>query len=161
MRRSDLERVRVEIFRREQELQLALQEYRVSSAEVCRLLRLDPNILLWPVEDFRFPVPLPGDAWSEQDPEALVLFAIGNRPELAENRALVDAAMQRLRQARWRPFTPNFQVGYSAGGYGGGPNFTGGEPGTGLGTNRILDGGNQIPAVRHARTTSKPPCTGG
>ncbi|MGE3807742.1 MAG: TolC family protein [Gemmataceae bacterium] len=142
--RSDLERVRVEVFRRQQELQLVLQDFRIASAELSRLLRLDPEILLWPVEDFRYPLNLPGDCWTQQEIEELVRFALNNRPELAENQALVNAAVDRLRQARWRPFTPTFAVGYSSGGYGGGPLFTERLDGTLQGTNRILTGGGQI-----------------
>jgi outer membrane protein TolC len=39
---------------------------------------------------------------------------------MAQNRALVEATLARLRQEKWRPWLPTVQVGYSAGGFGGG-----------------------------------------
>jgi outer membrane protein TolC len=136
--RSDLERVRVEVLRRQEEGVVALQEYRVAAAELSRLLRLDPTIPLCPIEDFRYPVPLPGEMYFHQDLEELAAFALNNRPELAENQALVQAALARVRLAKFRPLLPQVSLTYSAGAFGGGPNFTAREPGTGLGVNRQL-----------------------
>jgi outer membrane protein TolC len=123
--RSDLERVRVEILRRQEELAGAYQDLIVASAELARLLHLDPEIVLFPVEDFRVPMPLPGDPWTYQPVEELVRVALMNRPELAENQALVDAALQRVRTAKYRPLMPVLAVGYNWGGFGGGPSIIG------------------------------------
>jgi outer membrane protein TolC len=136
--RSDLERVRVEVFRRRDEAVRALQDLRVASAELARLLHLDATISLVPIEDFRFPVPVPGEEWFQQGVDELAAFALRNRPELAENQALVQAALDRWRQAKWRPLLPSLVVNYYAGGFGGGPNFVEREPGTGLGITRQL-----------------------
>src|SRR5262249_10305441 len=57
--RAEVERVRVEILRRREERVAALQELRLATAELARLLQLDPQIPLWPVEDFRYPLALP------------------------------------------------------------------------------------------------------
>jgi outer membrane protein TolC len=121
--RSELERVRVEILRRQGEQAAALLDYQVASAELARLLRLDPEIYLWPVEDFRYPVPIPGEGWASQSLEELARVALTNRPELAENRALVEAALQRVRNAEWRPWLPNLVLNYSWGDFGGGPDL--------------------------------------
>ncbi len=118
---ADLERVRVEILRREEEAAGAIAEYRVAAAELARLLRLDPAAALWPTEDFRYPVPLPADAWADRPLDDLVRFALTSRPELAENQALVRAALERLRQARARPYVPNLVLNYNWGDFGGGP----------------------------------------
>jgi outer membrane protein TolC len=118
---ADLERARVEILRREEERAGAVMEYRVATAELARLLRLDPAAPLWPVEDFRYPMPLPGDLWADRPLEELVAFALANRPELAENQALVRAALERVRLAKARPYAPNVVLNYNWGDFGGAP----------------------------------------
>jgi outer membrane protein TolC len=118
---ADLTRVEVEVLRRQEEEIAALQELRLATAELARLLHLDPTVILWPLEDFRQPVPLPGEAWFHADVVELIEIALNNRPELAENRALVEAALVRLRTARWRPLLPSVVLNYLAGGFGGGP----------------------------------------
>lgn len=119
--RADLERVRTEVLRRQEERAGALLDFRVASAELARLLRLDPALLLCPIEDFRSPVPLPGGEWVNRPIEELVTFALANRPELAENQALVAATVQRVRAAQFRPLLPSFIVNYSYGDFGGSP----------------------------------------
>jgi outer membrane protein TolC len=119
--RSELERVRVEVLSRQEERVGILQDYRVTSAELARLLRLDPAIPLWPVENFREPVGLPGEALLSRSVEDLAALALQNRPDIAENQALVQAALARVQNARYRPLLPNLLMNYSWGDYGGGP----------------------------------------
>jgi len=111
----DLERVRVEVLRRQEELVGAGNEYRAASAELSRLLRLDPAIPLETLEDIRTPLPLPGEEWMGKPIDQLVEAALTNRPEIAENRALVQATLARVRAANYRPFLPNVVVNYSWG----------------------------------------------
>jgi hypothetical protein len=119
--KSDLARAEVEILRRREEQRAALEDLRVATAELAVLIRLDPATPLGPTEDFRLPVPFPGEEWENQPVEQLVAQALAARPELAENRALVQAALDRYRAARWRPYLPNVLLNYSAGGFGGAP----------------------------------------
>ncbi len=119
--RADLERVRVEVLRRQDERIGALDEYYTAVAELSRLLRLDPEFPLAPVEDFRYPLPIPGEPWFNQSVQELVAFATANRPELAENRALVQAALDRVRTAKFRPLLPNVVLNYNWGDFGGAP----------------------------------------
>lgn len=119
---SDLERVRVEVLRRQEERAGALQDFRVAVAELARLVRLDPQLCLSPIEDFRYPLYLPGDEWACKPLDELVALALSNRPEVAENQAQVQAALKRVQEARFRPLLPNAAVSYSYGGFGGGPN---------------------------------------
>jgi outer membrane protein TolC len=119
--RSDLARVEVEVARRREERAQSVQELRVASSQLARLLRLDPRTTYWPVEDFRRPIAMPGDDWTRQDLEVLVAVALGSRPELAENQALVQAALQRVRQVRYRTYLPYFTTNWSYGGFGGSP----------------------------------------
>jgi outer membrane protein TolC len=59
----------------------------------------------------------------EQAPLAeLIAQALMNRPELAENRALIGATLERWRSAKMGPLVPNLQLSLDAGGFGGGPN---------------------------------------
>jgi outer membrane protein TolC len=119
--RAELERVRVEVSRREEERTGAMQDFVVASAELARLVRIDPRTPLLPVEDFRYAMPLPADRWADYTVEQLLDVALANRPELAENRALVQLALDRVRQAQWRPWLPNLAVAYNWGEFGGGP----------------------------------------
>jgi outer membrane protein TolC len=121
--RSDLARVDVEVLRRHEERRAALQEFAVAQAELARLLALDPRTPLWPGEDFRAPMPMPVGEWVGQPVEALVAIALRSRPELAESQALVQAAVERVRQAQTRPILPNLSLGYNFGGFGGGPDL--------------------------------------
>src|SRR5260370_6094611 len=119
--KAEVERVRVEVLRRQEERTAAIQELVFASAELARLLRLDPAIPLWPVEDFRYPMPLPGQQYLQTPVEELVREALNNRPELAENQALVRAAVERVRTAKYRPCLPNLVLHYNWGDFGGSP----------------------------------------
>ena len=118
--KAEVHRVQIEVLRRQEERIAAMQELRVAVAELARLLRLEPTVPLWPLEDFRVPMELAGP-WSEQPLEEQVRLALLSRPELAENQALVQAAVERVRAARFRPLLPNLIVNYSWGDFGGGP----------------------------------------
>jgi outer membrane protein TolC len=118
---ADLERVRVEILRRQEELEGARQDLRLNTAELARLLRLDPGLPLQPLEDFRNTVPIPGEEWSSRPLEELVAVALRNRPEIAENEAFVQAAVERVRAARFRPWLPNVALNDAFGDFGGSP----------------------------------------
>src|SRR5262249_3413463 len=113
------------IARRRGEEAAALQELRQATAELARLLRQDPTVLLWPLEDFRVPVDLPGEAWFSRDVEELVTVALENRPEVVEDRALVRSTLARWRAAKWRPALPNVVVNLNYGDFGGGPKVIG------------------------------------
>jgi outer membrane protein TolC len=119
--RAEVERVRIEVLRRREEKAAVLREFRAAMAELARLVRLDPQVPLWPAEDFRFPMPLPGAAWTAAPLEELVRVALSNRPELAESQALIRAAVERVRTAKYRPFMPNVVLAYNWGDFGGGP----------------------------------------
>src|SRR5262249_38125885 len=113
--------VRVEVLRRQEERIAAANDFRVFAAELARLVRLDPGVPLWPVEDFRGPLPLPGEAYARRPLGELVGIALDNRPERAEDQALVQAAVARVKTAKWRPWLPNLILNYSWGDFGGGP----------------------------------------
>jgi outer membrane protein TolC len=116
---ADELRARAELADRRRQVYQAQEAVQDASAELVRLLRLQPGTSLLPLEAQPVPVclvdidsPLPD----------LIAQGLVSRPELAAHQALVQAALERLRQEQWRPFVPNLQVGLSAGGFGGGPN---------------------------------------
>jgi outer membrane protein TolC len=97
-------RARAELARRRQAVHSARERWRVASAELARVLRLDPAALIEPLEPphLRVTVVPPGQCLDE-----LIALGLTNRPELAAQQALVRATLERLRQERLRPLVPS------------------------------------------------------
>lgn len=97
-------RARTELARRKQASHTALERWRVASADLVRVLRLDPTALVDPLEPPHLSVTLiPLD-----DPvDALIPIGLRNRPELASQQAVIEATLARLRQERIRPLVPS------------------------------------------------------
>jgi outer membrane protein TolC len=121
-------RAKVELARRRQVVIAARERWRVAGAEVSRLLRLDPTLLLEPAEPAFLPVTVIDPAASV---DTLIPIALSTRPELAAHQAVVQATLARLKQEKIRPLVPSLAVrsvstnpsgslGYGA--FGGGPN---------------------------------------
>ena len=87
----------------EQRAVLARQEWRVTSANLTQLLRLDPRAVVEPLEHDHTQLTLidPGKTLDE-----LMPIALANRPELGSRRSLVQAAEVRVRREKARPFLP-------------------------------------------------------
>ncbi len=119
LKTADADRVTTDLQTRRQEAELAQQDIRVASAQLARLLRLDPFVVLLPSDGHVAPVDL---VESQLPPGELAATALSNRPELAESRAVAQAAGARLQQAQVGPLVPSLVLDYSAGGFGGGPN---------------------------------------
>src|SRR5262249_57121091 len=101
----------------EASIQAAEAEILTASARLCQLLNLDPAIRLHPTDAVVVPQPI------VPDPIPLCeLIALGllRRPELAAQRATIEAALLSLGGAKVLPFSPNFLLGFSAGGFRGG-----------------------------------------
>jgi outer membrane protein TolC len=121
-------RARAEASRWRQAREAARERWRTASAELNRLLRLDPATLVQPLEPPHLRVTLfDGDLRVDD----LIPIALSNRPELAAQQALVQATLQKLREERLRPLIPSVLLrgsstpvtGTLAGGlYGGGRN---------------------------------------
>ncbi len=89
----------------------------VASVRLAELLRLDPSEPLLPVEAAVLPIDLAGPCCESRE---LVATALGRRPELREQRALVAAACERLRREQYAPLVPSVLLGASYTGFGGG-----------------------------------------
>ncbi|MFO0944925.1 MAG: TolC family protein [Planctomycetota bacterium] len=102
--RVEVNRARTELERRRQSVELAYEGWQVSSAELIRILRLDPKTVVEPVEPPHTRVSLID---LKQPVDLLIPVGLTNRPELASQQALVQATLVRLRQERIRPLIPS------------------------------------------------------
>jgi outer membrane protein TolC len=116
---ADHRRALTELKHRRRDAQLASGQLLAASANLIRLLVLDPMIVMVPVEPPECIIRLIPD---DIPLEALVAQGMGNRPELASAQDLISAAAVRRQQARLRPFIPSVFMTYAGGGLGGGVN---------------------------------------
>jgi len=100
----DAVRAQAELARRKQAVSAARERWRVSSAELCRVLRLQPSAAIEPIEPPYLQVSL---LRLDVLVDELIPVALTNRPELAQQQALVQATLQRLRQEKLRPLLPS------------------------------------------------------
>ena len=111
----------------EQQSVSAREQWRVESATLTRVLRLDPRAVVEPLEHDHTQITLIDPGRTLDD---LMPIAIANRPEIRSRRSLLAAAEIRIRRERARPFIPEvvlngFQTPYEmlqAGIFGIGPN---------------------------------------
>jgi outer membrane protein TolC len=107
----------------EQQAVTARQMWRIASADLTRVLRLDPRVVVEPLEHDHLQVTLID---SDRSLDDLIPIALTNRPELASQQALVQATLVSIRQEKLRPLLPSallngFQTPYElieVGGYG-------------------------------------------
>ncbi len=116
---ADYRRATTERDRQRKNAELAVGELEIASAELIRRIRLDPMLVVAPVEPPEAALRLIPDACPLDE---LIVMGLRNRPELAEAHALVEATLIRLRQAKLRPLIPSLALRYSGGGFGGGVN---------------------------------------
>jgi outer membrane protein TolC len=118
-------RARTELARRRQTASLSLERWRVASAELVRILRLDPTGLVDPLEPPHLRIALLDD----QSIDSLIPVGLRNRPELASQQAVIEATLQRIKQEKLRPLIPslvlrgngaNPPAAFSGGVFGGG-----------------------------------------
>lgn len=131
MTSSDVQRALTEVEVRRQERIVLEGDVGIRSARLAELLLLSPTADLRPTDPAVIPITL---VPLDKDLDELVTVALLNRPELGESRAQREAAVQALQQARAKPLTPQVNVAYTGGGYGGGRNsFIGDYSGRGDG----------------------------
>jgi outer membrane protein TolC len=100
-------RARVELARRQQSVSTLKERWKTASAELLRLIRLDPTSVVEPVEPESLTIQLVDANHSLDD---LIIMGLTSRPELAANQAFVNATLQRLRQEKMRPLMPSLLV---------------------------------------------------
>lgn len=113
---ADAERAAVEDLIHQQKVELAQEYLEVSSIKLCRLLRLGEKVQLRPANSVIVPLALidAGNGLQDMFSQSLV-----NHPGLGATRAVVEAEEFRLQQAKFAPFIPKLEVGYSYGSFGG------------------------------------------
>jgi outer membrane protein TolC len=119
-KKADADRAATELARREANLQAAEGQVLTTSAELCRILNLDPSIRLHPTDAYVVPLPIVPSPAPLQE---LIAIALLRRPELGERRAAIRGALLSLEGSKILPFSPTVLVGFSAGGFGGGSNL--------------------------------------
>lgn len=87
----------------EQQAVAARKNWRVSSAELTRVLRLDPRAVVEPLEHDHLQITLIAPSRSLDE---LIPIALTNRPELASHQALVQATLVAIRREKLRPLLP-------------------------------------------------------
>ncbi len=103
-RPTDQHRARALLAEFEDAIASAREQWAVASADLTQVLRLDPAAVVVPLEPPNLRVTL----FSPDEPvDALIPIGLTNRPELASQQALVQAALVRIRQERLRPLVPS------------------------------------------------------
>lgn len=123
----EINRAKTEAARRRQAVETAYERWQVASADLTRLLRLQPGTLVEPAEEPSLAVNLIEPGTPVDD---LIAIGLTYRPELESNQAVVQAALVRLKQEKRRPFYPTLAVrgvgsntpGLAGGYFGGGVN---------------------------------------
>src|SRR5262249_54862182 len=101
--RIEIDRARNLLADLEQQATSAREEWRVRSADLTQVLRLDPRAVVVPIEEDHLQITLVDPTRSLDD---LMAVAMLNRPELASNQAIVQAAEVRVRREKMRPLLP-------------------------------------------------------
>ena len=91
----------------EQEAVSARQEWRVQSANLTQVLRLDPRVVVEPLEHDHTQITLIDPGRSLDD---LMPVALTNRPELASRQAMVQAMVASIRREKARMVTPTVML---------------------------------------------------
>lgn len=116
---ADHQRTFTELDHRRGNIEEAVGQLEVASANLVNLLVLDPNQVLAPVEPAEAVFRLLPD---ETPLDEMIVQGLRQRPELASAQELVQATLLRLKQARLRPLVPSLAFSYAGGGFGGGQN---------------------------------------
>ena len=122
-RQTDLHRAKALLATAEDDTTTAREQWGLASADLTRVLRLDPAAIVVPLEPPNLRVTL----ISPQVPvDDLIPIGLTARPELASQQALVQAALVRIRQERMRPLVPSLILQGSPGPSGPGGYLMGG-----------------------------------
>jgi outer membrane protein TolC len=118
---SDADRASTELSIRGSDALRSQEAFQVASARLAQILRLDPLVLLQPID----PVITPFELVTTETPVGeLVTQALCARAELAESRFLVEHAVQKMKREHYACLVPSVVVGASFGGFGGGTGDT-------------------------------------
>ena len=117
--KGDELRVQTQTERYQITLRQALEQQRVAAARLAQILHLDSSVELVPHDADLVPLAL---VETSAPLDSLVQQALGSRPELKQNQALVTAAREAKNGAVYGPLIPSLGAQAFAGGLGGGKN---------------------------------------
>lgn len=103
-RPADRDRARALLAVFEDDVASAREQWRIASTDLTQVLRLDPTTTVVPLDPPSLRITLIPPQTSL---DALIPIGLTNRPELASQQALVQAALARIRQERIRPLVPS------------------------------------------------------
>jgi hypothetical protein len=101
---AEIDRARNLLADLEQQAVSARENWRVSSAMLTQVLRLDPRAVLEPIERDHLQLTLIDASRSLDD---LIPIGLTNRPELAAHQAVVQATLVAIRREKLRPILPS------------------------------------------------------
>ncbi len=105
--RVEVDRARNLVADLEQQATQAREAWRVHSANLTQVLRLDPRAVVDPMERDHLQITLIDPARQLDD---LIPVALTNRPELASHQAIVQAVAQRIRREKGRMLLPSILI---------------------------------------------------
>ena len=118
---SDADRALTELIWRRTEVEKSIERVKVASAELSQNLSLDNIELLVPTENGIVPISLIPE---DEDLAELIHVGLHFRDELESSQDLVNAALKQLQRENVANFLPSVGIVGSAGGFGGGLEFT-------------------------------------
>jgi outer membrane protein TolC len=100
----EVQRAEATLAELEQQAATSRQDWRINSANLTRVLRLNPAAVVVPLEPPQLQVTVvpPGQPVDQLIPEGLT-----GRPELASQQAIVQSTIARLKEERMRPLIPS------------------------------------------------------
>jgi outer membrane protein TolC len=101
---AEIDRARNLLADLEQHAVSSRQNWRVSSANLTQVLRLDPRAVVEPLESDHLQITLIDPQRSLDD---LIPIGLTNRPELASHQAMVQATLVAIRREKLRPLLPS------------------------------------------------------
>ena len=105
--RVEVDRARNMVADLEQQATSAREAWRVHSADLTQVLRLDPRAVVVPLEHDHLQITLIDPARPLDD---LIPVGLTNRPELASHQALVQAVAARIRREKGRMLLPSILI---------------------------------------------------
>jgi len=100
----EIQRAQTTLADLEQQVADARRDWRISSADLTRILRLNPAAVVDPLEPPQLKVTV---VPPEESVDQLIPQGLTYRPELASQQAIVQATVARLKEERMRPLIPS------------------------------------------------------
>ncbi len=107
VRATDLHRALAQLAEFEEAVAIARERWQTTSVDLTQVLRLNPSAVVVPAEPPHLRVTLISP---QESVDALIPIGLVNRPELASQQALVQAALARIKQERMRPLIPSLLI---------------------------------------------------